>query len=227
MTCTPSGDDVCCPPSGPDAVSAAAWVPSDPSLGDLTAAVPGCRGCGLYATATHPVMGAGPVPARVMVVGVQPLRTEDRLGRPFVGRAGMLLRRALADAGIDPETVFFTNALKHTQKVTDDPATPIPKPETDQMRRCLPWLRAELLLVRPRVVISLGRVPGEALFGSGFASRQHRGTALDLPRTFGLDPAPTVVVTARPTSVQKSRQRREHYARLVQDLEVARDHSLY
>lgn len=203
-------------------------MPGDPSLGDLRAAVPGCRGCDLYATATHAVMGAGPVPARVMVVGEQPLRTEDRLGRPFVGRAGMLLRRALADAGIDPEAVYFTNALKHTQRVTDDDsATPIQKPQTEQMRRCLPWLRAELLLVRPRVVVSLGRVPSEAMLGAGFASRRLRGTALDLPRTFGLEPSPTVVVTARPTSVQKSRQRGDHYARLVQDLEVARDHSLY
>lgn len=187
----------------------------------------GCRACGLWEHARNVVVGRGPVPARALVLGEQPLRTEDRLGRPFTGRAGMLLRRALADAGLDPDEVFFTNVVKHSRFVDDDPDQRHDKPSRAQVAACRPWLERELQVVQPRVVVLLGRVPAQAVLGKGFPARQQRGAQVELPQAWGLSPAPAAVVTVRPTSVHRSRQREKDYAELVRDLRLARDLSLF
>lgn len=210
------------PPDRPVAATdAGPWVPDGADLAVLRTAAAACRGCDLHRTAPRVVMGAGPAPAALAVVGEQPLRTETRKGRAFTGRAGMLLRRALADAGIDPDAVFLTNAVKHSRFVDDDPAGPHETPRPDELHRCRPWLEAELLTVRPRVVVLLGRTVTRSVLGPGVGLRKHRGRPLLAPAHLRLRPEPTIVVTARPTTVHRSRHFTADYAALVRDLRVA------
>ncbi|MEO3937840.1 uracil-DNA glycosylase [Dermatophilaceae bacterium Soc4.6] len=199
---------------GEDGVRRAADLPA------LRAEALDCRECELHLTATHLVMGQGPGRAGVMVVGEQPLRTENREGRPFTGRAGMLMRRALADAGIDPDAVFFTNLVKHSRFDGDDPTARHVAPLPEQVASCRPHLDAELRIVRPQVVVLLGRTVTRAVLGPGIGLRKHRGRRLSAPEHLRLSPSPVVVVTARPTTVHRSRHQDVEYAALVRDLHV-------
>ena len=92
---------------------AAQFIPDHLTMRKLQLAVNQCRGCDLYRYATQAVLGEGPLSSRVMLVGEQPGNEEDIQGRPFVGPAGKLLDRALADAGIHRTDVYLTNAVKH------------------------------------------------------------------------------------------------------------------
>ena len=94
-------------------VTAARFIPARARLPDLRKAARGCTACPLYKTGTQTVFGEGPQTARLMLVGEQPGDVEDRTGRPFVGPAGKLLDRALADAGLDRARVYVTNVVKH------------------------------------------------------------------------------------------------------------------
>ncbi len=96
------------PPDG-----ARRFIPPKPTLNSLRKAAQSCTACPLYRNATQTVFGAGPAKARLMLVGEQPGDAEDRAGLPFVGPAGRLLDRALAEAGIDRSRVYVTNAVKH------------------------------------------------------------------------------------------------------------------
>src|ERR1700710_2150819 len=95
---------------------AAQWVPPDAKTAPLTSLIESlhsCQGCDLAENGSRPVFGECPGPARLVIIGEQPGDVEERRGRPFVGPAGKLLDRALADAGIDREQVYVTNAVKH------------------------------------------------------------------------------------------------------------------
>jgi DNA polymerase len=94
-------------------LGADSFVPPGATLPQLRKAVQECRGCELYRLATQAVFGEGPPTARIVMIGEQPGDKEDLAGKPFVGPAGALLDRALADAGIDRSDVFVTNAVKH------------------------------------------------------------------------------------------------------------------
>src|SRR3954470_16753393 len=96
-----------------DAPTAEPFLPERHTLPALREAVQGCRGCDLYRNATQAVFGEGRARAEVMMIGEQPGDSEDREGRPFVGPAGRLLDRALAEAGIGRDDVYLTNAVKH------------------------------------------------------------------------------------------------------------------
>src|SRR5438270_13127897 len=93
--------------------SAAKFLPDKRSMKSLREAAAGCRGCDLYKHATQTVFGEGSVRAKVMFIGEQPGDSEDRAGHPFVGPAGKLLHKAMAEAGIDPKKTYITNAIKH------------------------------------------------------------------------------------------------------------------
>jgi uracil-DNA glycosylase len=109
-------------------------------------------GCGFEPceTATHMVPGEGNPAADVMLVGEAPGASEDKQGRPFVGRAGRLLDELLAEAGLDREQVYITNVVKARPPGNRDP-------RADEVAHCMPWLEAELALVAPRLVVPLGR----------------------------------------------------------------------
>lgn len=152
------------------------WVPAEPTLAALHEAVHDCRGCELYRDATQAVMGRGPAGAGLMLVGEQPGDREDREGEPFVGPAGRVLSEALAAAGVDPEQVYVTNAVKHFRFQWKGKRRIHESPDRGQVAACAPWLAAELEVVRPAGVVLLGGTAGKALYGPGFRVGATRGT---------------------------------------------------
>jgi uracil-DNA glycosylase len=198
-------------------------VPDRASLRELAAAAQSCRGCELYERATQTVFGAGRARARVMLVGEQPGDVEDREGEPFVGPAGKLLDRAFDDAGLHRDELYLTNAVKHFRwKSTAGNKRRIhDKPAARHISACHPWLDAEIKAVRPSIVVALGAVAAQSLFGASFRLSQHRGELLDWP-----DEAPgrvdSAIATVHPSAVLRAgANRAEMYAGLVADLGLA------
>jgi DNA polymerase len=197
--------------------SAAPFVPDTTSLRALAAAAHECRGCDLYKRATQVVFGAGPKKARIMFVGEQPGDQEDREGAPFVGPAGALLDKALADAGIPRSDVYVTNAVKHFKWEPRGKRRIHKKPRVSEIKACRPWLEAELRAVHPVVLVCLGASAAQSVLGPQFKLMQHRGEVL----TSAL--AARVVATIHPSAVLRapdSEGRRAAYDMLVRDLEV-------
>jgi uracil-DNA glycosylase family 4 len=134
------------------------------TLEEIADAIRNHRPCGFEPceTCTNFVPGEGPAPADVMVVGEAPGRNEDEQGRPFVGRAGRLLDELLEAAGLDRSAVFVTNVLKARPPGNRDP-------KADEVRHSMPWLEAQFALVRPKLIVPLGRhalahfAPGERI----------------------------------------------------------------
>jgi DNA polymerase len=169
----------------------------------------------LYRYATQTVFGRGPARARVMLVGEQPGDVEDRHGRPFVGPAGRVLDEALAKAGLSQGEAYVTNAVKHFRFEERGKARLHKRPKAGQIRACAPWLHAELDAVRPAVLVLLGAVAAQAVFGSKFRVTEHHGQAL------ASDLAPLVLATIHPSAVLRapdSASRREAFALLVKAL---------
>ena len=115
-----------------------------------------CRRCDLWRHATQTVFGEGPAKARLMLVGEQPGSQEDLQGEPFVGPAGTLLRAALVEAGIDPASTYMTNTVKHFKFEHRCKTRLHKRANASEQAACRPWLAAELLRLRPRVVLALG-----------------------------------------------------------------------
>jgi DNA polymerase len=190
--------------------SAAPFVPKSSSLGVLRGAAPACRGCDLYKTATQVVFGEGPRAAKVLFVGEQPGDQEDREGRPFVGPAGALLDKAMADAGIPRGDVYVTNAVKHFKWEPRGKRRIHKKPRVSEMKACRPWLEAELRAVKPSVVVCLGATAAQSVLGPQFKLMQSTI-------------AEKVVATIHPSAVLRapdSEGRRAAYEMLVADLKV-------
>lgn len=191
------------------APGAGRWVPERPTLGRLRAAVQECRGCELYRDATQGVMGEGRTPARLMLLGEQPGDREDREGEPFVGPAGGVLHRALADAGLDPEQTYTTNVVKHFRFHTVGKRRIHDSPARQHVTACAPWLAAELALVRPKGVVLLGATAGKALYGSSFRVGEARGRLLEWPALVEAPGPPWVLATAHPSAVLRARDDRQ------------------
>jgi uracil-DNA glycosylase len=198
-------------------------------LAGLRKAAARCRGCPLYENATHTVFGEGDASARVLLLGEQPGDQEDRQGRPFVGPAGRVLRRALEDAGIEPEDTYVTNAVKHFKfTIPEGRKRRIHKaPSLRETAACRPWLVAELRLVSPDVVVALGGTAGKALLGSSFRVSEQRGALLPWPdpggngdRGEGAETVRGLVATIHPSAVLRAEDRDAMYAGLVSDLRV-------
>jgi DNA polymerase len=206
-------------------------VPAEPpashSLRTLAAAAHDCRACELYENATQTVFGAGPKTARVMLVGEQPGDVEDTAGEPFVGPAGHLLDKAIAAAGLARDDLYLTNAVKHFRwKATASTKRRIhERPATSHINACRPWLESELAALRPSVVVALGAVAAQSLFGPSFKVTQHRGARLDWPADGPLGPAPFVeyvLGTIHPSAVLRAGpDRAAMYDGLVADLKLA------
>jgi uracil-DNA glycosylase family protein len=204
---------------------ASPFVPDDADLDELRAAARGCTGCGLHEAATQTVFGDGPTTAAVMMVGEQPGDQEDRAGAPFVGPAGRVLDRALAEVGIDRTTVYVTNAVKHFKFVPAERGKRrIHKtPSRTEVVACRPWLVAELELVRPDIVVLLGAVAAKAVLGPSFKLTEHRGELLDLPSTSDGLPAARALATVHPSAVLRAPDREQAYQAFAADLKVLAD----
>ena len=187
-------------------------------LDELRAEARDCRACDLWARATQTVFGEGDARASLFFVGEQPGNDEDLQGRPFVGPAGRLLRRALLDAGIDEGHVYFTNAVKHFKWVEKGKRRIHMKPNDRQVAACKPWLESEIEYVDPDLVVALGATAAQAFFGKAFRVTQERGRQLRLPD------GRSALVTVHPSSILRltdSDERRAAYEAFVADLEKA------
>jgi len=199
-------------------------VPKRPSLRSLQSGVQECRGCELYRDATQGVMGSGKASADLMVLGEQPGDKEDRAGEPFVGPAGQLLDKALAEAGIDPGEVYRTNVVKHFRFETRGKQRIHKGPSRLHVAACGPWLLAELDLVRPTGVVVLGATAGKALYGTGFRVGEARGEIRPWPDIGDADDRhgpDWALATTHPSAVLRSRNRQDDFEQFVKDLRVA------
>ena len=188
------------PPPEASTGSAADFVPTRPTLPKLRVAAAGCRGCHLWLVGSQTVFGEGPRSAEVMLVGEQPGEQEDREGHPFVGPSGRLLSAALEAAGIDRGAVYVTNAVKHFKFVLKEGGRRRigQKPNDTEIRACLPWLREEIRLVKPRVIVALGATAAQALLGKQVRVLRDRGKPLTS------DWAEAVFTTVHPASVLRA-----------------------
>ena len=202
-----------------DGAGAAPFVPNATSLKALDEAAQRCRGCDLYRRATQAVMGEGRRRARIMLVGEQPGDQEDLQGHPFVGPAGAMLDKALEEAGLPRSDAFLTNAVKHFKWEPRGKRRIHQKPRISEIRACRPWLDAELLVVKPLVVVCLGAVAAQSIFGSQFKLMQQRGRVLES------SVSPRTLATIHPAAVLRApdeEARRQAFASLVKDLKAAR-----
>jgi DNA polymerase len=151
-----------------------------------------------------------------MLIGEQPGDREDRQGHPFVGPAGHLLDRALADAGIEPQRTYRTNVVKHFKWKPRGKRRIHQTPSKLEVEACKPWLEAELESVRPDVVGILGATAAKALLGSSFKVTQRHGEVLE-PEF-----APLAVATFHPSAVLRAEKegRQEVFSALVADLKT-------
>jgi uracil-DNA glycosylase len=190
------------------------------SLPVIARAARSCTACPLYAKATQTVFGEGPERAPIMLVGEQPGDAEDVAGRPFVGPAGRMLDKALAEVGLDRAAVYVTNAVKHFNFTQDRPGGKRlhAKPKGRDVKACAGWLGAELDRVRPGVVVALGATAAQALLGSGFRLTEARGVPQER------DGLPVVFATYHPSALLRAPDadtRRAMYEAFVTDLRAA------
>ncbi|WP_433222508.1 UdgX family uracil-DNA binding protein [Microtetraspora malaysiensis] len=185
------------------------------SLPALREAARLCQGCDLYRNATQTVFGEGVPDARYMLVGEEPGDQEDRQGAPFVGPAGHVLDRALEEAGIDRDTVYVTNAVKHFKFQPRGKRRIHQKPTAAEIDACHPWLTAEMSLVNPEITVVLGATAARALLGPEFRVTRERGRPL--PRSEG----GFYLATVHPSSILRAPDRDAAYAGFLSDLRVA------
>ena len=149
------------------------------TLPTLRAAIPTCRGCTLYKHATQAVFGEGSAASRVMLIGEVPGDREDLVGKPFVGPAGKLLDEALAVGGIPRDEVYVTNAVKHFKYTQRGKRRLHDKPNRYEIAACKPWLRSELEVIEPDIVVMMGATAAQALLGASFRVTKERGHVLE------------------------------------------------
>ncbi len=198
-----------------DRTTAAALIPELRTWQSLHDAAAGCRACDLWERGTQTVFGEGSRHAMVMFVGEQPGNEEDLAGRPFVGPAGRLLDQALAKAGIDRADAYVTNVVKHFKWEPRGKRRIHARPDSVEIAACVPWLEAELELVKPRVLVCLGATAAQALLGRQFRVTRERG------KFVASRLAQYVTATIHPSSILRapdSETRRREMDRFVADL---------
>ncbi len=198
---------------------AAELIPDRPTLNSVRDAAKDCQACDLYLRGTQTVFGDGARRAELMLVGEQPGDQEDLSGHPFVGPAGKLLDRALADAGIDRAAVYVTNVVKHFKWEPRGRRRIHKKPSAGEIAACRPWLDTEIQLVKPRAIVCLGATAAQALLGRQFKVTAHRGALIPSPL------APIVVATVHPSSILRAPDdaaRHAEMARFTDDLRAVK-----
>jgi DNA polymerase len=195
--------------------SAARFIPVKLTIPSLQQAASTCTGCDLYQRATQTVFGEGSIHTTIMFVGEQPGDQEDRAGHPFVGPAGKILDKALAEAGIERESVYVTNAVKHFKWEPQGKRRKHKKPSASEIAACRPWLEAEVQTVKPQVIACLGVTAAQSAFQKTLRLNDLRGRPWSTPI------ASNVFVTVHPSAILRhpeAAQREEEYHRFVEDL---------
>lgn len=177
-----------------------------------------CRACDLWRPATQTVFGEGPARAPLMFVGEQPGDKEDLAGMPFVGPAGRILDRGLADAGIARDKAYVTNAVKHFKFVRRGKIRLHQKPDTAEIKACNQWLAREQEIVRPALIVAMGATAARAVFRRPMPIGRNRG------RVFELEAGAKALITVHPSFLLRMEEadRAREYARFVADLRLAR-----
>ncbi len=202
----------------PEEGTARPLIPPTPTLPALREAAACCRACPIGERATQVVFGEGLPQARMLFVGEQPGDKEDKEGRPFVGPAGRMFDRALVAAGIAREETYVTNVVKHFKWVAKGRMRLHQKPNAREIGACLPWLEAEIELIKPRVLVALGSTAAAALLGKDVRVTRDHGQLV--PSTL----APLATMTIHPSSILRiplEDAREFALAGLVEDLKAA------
>jgi uracil-DNA glycosylase family protein len=193
-------------------------IPKPCTISKLQAAAAHCRACPLWQRGTQTVFGEGLPDATLVLVGEQPGNDEDLAGKPFVGPAGKLLDRALAEAGIERDKAYVTNAVKHFKWEARGKRRIHKKPNSREIAACRPWLDAELEVLKPRILICLGATAAQALIGRTFKVSQHHGEWVES------NLADYVMATTHPSAVLRAPDENARHAQmetLVNDLRKA------
>lgn len=196
--------------------SAEEFFPQRKTLPSLRKAASDCKACDLWKEASQTVFGEGSAGAEILLIGEQPGNEEDLTGRPFVGPAGRLLDEALAEAGIDRAKTYLTNTVKHFKYERRGKKRIHDKPNARERAACRPWLNAEILLVKPKVLVCLGATAAQALLGAQFRVTRDRGRAIESNGRL-------VVATVHPASILRmpDAETRERERRLfIEDLKT-------
>lgn len=199
------------------------WMVEVPQLAELARQAASCRRCVLWENATQTVFGDGPFDARLMLVGEQPGDQEDLQGKPFVGPAGAVLRRALEEAGIHPGKAYVTNAVKHFKFVVQRGKRRIhQKPNVIEIEACRYWFERELAAIRPEMVVALGATAARAVFGREMAIQRNRG------RIIALGNGPRALITVHPSFLLRlpdEAARAAEYSKFVADLALVAEYA--
>jgi DNA polymerase len=203
----------------PRGAKPAAVLPTLKTIDALRDAASDCKACDLWKTGTQTVFGEGRSRAQIMLVGEQPGDQEDRDGRPFLGPAGKLLDRALAQAGLDRSQVYLTNVVKHFKWVAAARGKKRihKKPRYSEIHACRPWLDAELRVVKPRILVCLGSTAAQSLLGRNFSVTRQRGQLIASPL------APVVMATVHPSSILRAPDedaRHQQMQAFINDLKI-------
>jgi uracil-DNA glycosylase len=193
-------------------------IPSSANLAELRLLAADCKACHLWKLGTQTVFGEGSAKAKMLFVGEQPGNDEDLTGRPFVGPAGKVLDRALDEAGIDRKQTYVTNAVKHFKWVMRGKRRIHNKPLALEINACRPWLKAEIDVIRPKVLVFLGATASQSLLGREFRVTQQRGKFIDSSL------APYVMATIHPSAILRAsddQTRKLEMKRFIQDLKTA------
>jgi uracil-DNA glycosylase len=198
-------------PGAPVAESCApppAGLVADLGWAELRAAVAACTRCPLSATRIQTVFGVGSVEAQWLIVGEAPGAEEDRQGEPFVGRAGQLLNAMLRAIGLRREQVFIANVLKCRPPGNRDPA-PL------EAAQCLPYLERQIALLRPRIMLAVGRISAQNLLKTDVPLGRLRGQV----HHFGASRVPLVVTYHPAYLLRAPAEKRKAW----EDLQFARE----
>src|SRR5882757_8110289 len=185
------------------------------TLAGLRKAEAECQRCPLYQFATQVVPGEGPEHAPLMMVGEQPGNDEDLAGHPFVGPAGRMLDRAIAEAGLNRKAIFVTNAVKHFKFEQRGKRRLHKRPNAYEIDRCKWWLERERAIVHPQAIVALGATAARSLFGRVITITKVRGQALVLAD------GTAAFVTIHPSAllrIQDGAERQQQFLAFVADL---------
>ena len=187
------------------------------SLAALAHAEAHCTRCPLYQNATQVVPGEGSPRARLMIVGEQPGDKEDLAGKPFVGPAGQMLDRAIAESRLDRRKIFITNAVKHFKFEQRGKRRLHKKPNAGEIDACRWWQDQERLIVKPELVVALGATALRSLTGRPVAIAELRG------RVIPLGDGTPLIATIHPSYLLRIRDSTEkslEYGRFISDLRL-------
>ncbi|MDA7921440.1 UdgX family uracil-DNA binding protein [Verrucomicrobiales bacterium] len=175
-------------------------------LAEMRKSAHSCRACPLWENATQTIFGEGNEAADIMLIGEQPGDEEDISGMPFVGPAGQLLEEILAEAELDREQIYLTNAVKHFKWKPGGKQRLHDKANRAEMKACRPWLLGEIARVSPRVIVTVGNTAAQSVIDPSFKITTQRGL-VEWPNQ--IEFKGPVVATIHPSFLLRMRDRSE------------------